>query len=222
MSRRVVIGVNSSVWKQLVAEFPRQLQHVVAISHAAVTNWSFRPDDEVWIFSYSKSEGDNRKLIDALAVGGVRRAVYVSTVSTRVCDVTSCYRYPRVKLAAEADAQQRLGATIAILGLVYSDENRLPGGLSMVTRTSDLARLISEGVAAGDQCKTILIAQSIERPFRSNVERFAYRVYGWLLRACGPYPCILRPLDLALRFIGWRWYGYFRLGNKLWTSSTSS
>lgn len=220
--RRIVIGANSAVWRRLATAFPSELEGVISIGHAVVAGYSFLADDEVWVFAYAKDEAGNVALMDSLLQRGVRRMIYVSTVSTRTCEVTKCYRYPRVKLAAQAEARRRLGATILLLGLVYADEHELPGGVSMVTRLADIARLMSVGVPDSDRGRDILMAAPIERPFKSRIEQCAYSAYGLLLRSCGPYPCMLRPLDLLLRQIGWRWYGYFRIGNHLWTLNTSS
>ena len=56
---------------------------------------------------------------------------------------------------------------------------------------------------------------------RHAAEALLYRLYGRLQALCGSRPCLLRPLDLLLRGLGMRWYGYTHLSNRLWTSKTS-
>ena len=220
MRNLVIVGSNSRVWQRVRRSDSARFDRVAAIGHAAVPNWSFRADDEVWVLSYANSERGNSELLDALAARGVGRMVYVSTVSTRVCEVTSFYRYPRIKLAAERHARAVHGATVVVLGLVCADQREAPAGLSMVTWLSELADLMHDGIRQDQVGTTILLAKPVHQPFCSRFEEIMYRCYGQLIGACGPWPFLLRPLDLVLKHLGCRWYGYFRVGNQLWTSIT--
>ena len=61
----------------------------------------------------------------------------------------------------------------------------------------------------------------VSRPFAGDIERLLYRVYGRLIMALRRYPCALRPIDMLLRALRMRWYGYVYLSNRLWISTTS-
>jgi hypothetical protein len=60
----------------------------------------------------------------------------------------------------------------------------------------------------------------VSRAFSGTTEAAIHRAYGLLLRACGAWPCLLRPLDALLRALGIRWYGYVYLSNRLWTAKS--
>lgn len=216
-ARTVIIGRNSAVWRALSAD-PR-LAHCVAIGHAEVSGFTFAPTDRVWILSYSRQMSDNQMLFDTLRASAATDFVYVSTATANVGAKTDCYAYPRIKLACEKAAQRQLDARIVSIGVVYQTEDTLPGGVTMATSLHRLAtEIAAPTLPAGSP---INLFAPVERPFSGTAEQVAFRVYGVLQRAASRWPCLLRPLDVVLRAIGWRWYGYLYLSNRLWLTTTS-
>jgi teichuronic acid biosynthesis glycosyltransferase TuaG len=214
--RLIVIGSNSKVWRRLQMEAPPGMP-VEAISHDDVARRRFETEDRIWILSYSRSEHDNVRLFEALAAAGARHCYYVSTATVNVAAIATCYEYPRVKLAAERDARRILGARIVRIGLVYGRPEELPAGTSAATGLTSL----SAALTAAMEGDSVDLFDMVETPFGSAFERVLFALYGRLIRLAGPWPCAMRPLDLLLKMLGMRWYGYVYLSNKLWLSSRS-
>ena len=158
-------------------------------------------------------------MFDLLAQRGVKDAVYVSTATTIVAALTSCYEYPRVKLQAERSARARLDARFLIIGLVCRSEPELPAGTTMRTLHDDIRSFLTAPRWPEDRSAPVLLFTRTERPFGSALEKAAFRLYGLAITAAGRWPCLLRPVDMILRALGWRWYGYLFLSNRLWSST---
>jgi hypothetical protein len=107
------------------------------------------------------------------------------------------------------------------IGLIHDDLDELSAGISAATQLGDLiaAMLAPDGLPDREGA-AVPLYRLVERPFSNLREQAAYRAYGALIRLCGRRPCVLRPIDLLLRLIGWRWYGYFRLSNDRCHSTT--
>lgn len=213
-ARLVVIGRNSVLWSRIADRILAQQPDSLVISHRDIDGLRLSAGDLIWIFSYAPDEGANRLLFDRVKALGAGRHVYLSSATANIADEIHCYRYPRVKAAGERDAARILDAVPVRIGLIHDDPAELPAGTSAATRLDDLiaAMLAVDGLpdrASG----AVPLYQLVHRPFASALEHTAYRFYGTLLRLCGRHPCALRPIDLLLRAVGWRWYGYFRLSN---------
>lgn len=214
-SRLVVIGRNSVLWSRIADCVLAQRPDSLAIGHRDIGGVELTADDCVWIFSYAPDEDENRRLFDRVKALGAGRHIYLSSATANIADQIHCYRYPRVKAEGERDAARILGARSVRIGLIHDEPTELPAGTSAATRLDDLiaAMLASDGLPASES-GAVPLFRLVERPFTGALEHAAYRTYGALLRLCGRRPCLLRPLDLMLRAIGWRWYGYFRLSNE--------
>ncbi|MEQ9638096.1 MAG: hypothetical protein RLW68_18715 [Devosia marina] len=217
LGRTIVVGKNSRVWRSLSHD-PR-LTACIAIGHADVADFGFSDTDQVWILSYSRDMTQNRALFAALARAGGRRCIYVSTATANVDVVTQCYEYPRIKRACEQMCRTENGACIVSIGVVYQSAADLPAGTTIATSLDQLAEAIATPVGADED--HINLFEPITRPFGSDTERVAFRLYGIVQKLAGGWPCLLRPLDLVLRTLGWRWYGYLYLSNRLWLTTTS-
>jgi hypothetical protein len=218
--REVVVGRNSKVWRAAASNPLVARRYAIAIGHADLQTFAFTPRDRVWVFSYSRNPDDNSRMLARLAEAGVREVVYVSTVSTIVMARTGCYRYPRVKRAAEVEARSRLGARILTLGLVVDRLEQVPPGRIAVTLQSEIDRFLVEPRWPHDDGVRMRLVEMVAVPFARNWERVLHRAYDavqWRLRG---FPCLLRPLDLLLRVAGIRWYGYVNLSNRLWSTTT--
>lgn len=193
-----------------------------AVGHADVATFGFTSADRVWVLSYSRDPDANRALLGTLARTAVREIVYVSSSSTIVAAVTECYEYPRVKLRAELDALS-LSATARVLtiGMMYENEAQLPAGANVATSYAELAAFVSKPVWPEEGGRRTRLFRVVQRPFGNPLEHWAYRGYARLMCHLASRPCVLRPLDLVLRTLGVRWYGYVHLSNRLWTSTTS-
>lgn len=215
--RLVVLGRHSKVWAALSASSLLEGLDVSAIGHAELAQFAFRPGDHVWVLSYSRSPEQNRALLEQLARHAGLQVSYISSASTNVTRLTRCYSYPSVKQQAQEDARRLCAARIVNIGWFYRQEQELPAGRTAATSVAELAALMRAGSAPTQE--TVNLFRMIERPFRGAAERALFRLYGVLLGASGRFPCLLRPLDLVLRTLDMRWYGYLYLSNRLWSTT---
>lgn len=214
-SRLVVVGRNSAVWNRVA---PRLDETVSELSHSEVGGARITAEDVVWIFSYSRDDEQNRRLFAALGAVGARRVIYVSSATAPVGDRYRCYSYPRCKLRAERAAAELLDAQVVRLGLVYDRDDELPGGTTLATTLSSIADAMRQTLRSGPQAVARDLFEPATGRFGSAAEKAFYRIYGALIRLV-PTPCLLRPLDLVLSALGWRWYGYVYLSNRQWLST---
>jgi hypothetical protein len=218
--REVFVGKHSTVWAGLSPLLVGQGLVVQAIGHADISSFSFGPLDRIWVLAYSRHAAQNTGLIQALARTPARALVLVSSSSAIVAGVTRCYVYPHLKRQAEVDALAVPHATVLTLGMMYADPAQLPAGACVATSYRDLAAFVARPDWPDGAGRRKHLFGVVQRPFPGALQRRAQQAYGAVLRACGPWPCLLRPLDLLLRACGVRWYGYVYLSNKLWTSTT--
>lgn len=221
MTREVVLGRSSTVWRRLAADAGLARRGVVAIGHHDLASFVFTPADRIWVLSYSRVPAENAAMLAHLHAAGVAEIVYISSASTIVSQRTRCYEYPRVKQQAEDGALSLPNAKVLTIGLMHEDTAELPGGTNVATRYDDLAAFMLEPDWPDDGGRRKRLFRIEQRPFSSALERLLARAYGTALDACGAHPCLLRPLDLLLRLLGMRWYGYTFLSNRLWTSTIS-
>ncbi|RYY22807.1 MAG: hypothetical protein EOP62_22170 [Sphingomonadales bacterium] len=213
-ARLVVIGGNSVLWSRIADRILAQRPDSLAIGHRDIDGLRLSAGDRIWIFSYAPDEDANRWLFDRVKALGAGRHVYLSSATANIADEIHCYRYPRVKAVGERDAARILDATPVRIGLIHDDPAELPAGTSAATRLDDLvAAMLAPDDLPDRAGGAVPLYRLVERPFASALEHAAYRSYDTLLRLCGRHPCLLRPIDLLLRSVGWRWYGYFRLSN---------
>ena len=217
----MVLGRSSKVWAAL-SENPlisNRIRH--AISHKELASFDFTPNDRVWVLSYSRKPHENEAIFQRLKSAGVAEVVYVSSSSTIVAEKIQCYDYPKVKRAAEQSALTLVQARVLTIGLMYSDPQELPSGSNIATAYSDLAEFIALPEWPEAEGRRKYLFQVVPRPFRSATERALFQVYAELIGLFQKNPCLLRPIDLILRMLGMRWYGYVFLSNKLWISTMS-
>jgi hypothetical protein len=219
--RDVVVGRNSEVWRKLSRRegMAHRVSH--AIGHRDLPTFKFAPSDRVWVLSYSRQPQENTALLERLRAAGLDDVIYVSSSATVIGGLTGCYRYPRVKWLAEADARRLLDARILTIGLVYDDPEELPAGNNIATACDDLADFMLEPNWPDDEGRRKYLFRVVRRPFGSSAERILYRLYGQLITAARSRPCLLRPIDVLLRALRIRWYGYVYLSNRTWISMKS-
>jgi hypothetical protein len=193
----------------------------LAIGHSDLPTFAFTPADRVWLFSYSRIPQENSQIFSVLEAAQVREVVYVSTATTIVNRLTSCYQYPRVKQAAEREARRRLNARILSLGLVVANPGQLPPGRNATTLQSAIEEFMLNPRWPQDGGTRMNLFELLDIPFAGGWEAGLYRAYDRLQWTLRRWPCSLRPLDLVLRALGIRWYGYVNLSNRLWTTTIS-
>lgn len=220
--RVIVIGSHSRTWRALAGRASLSATVDAAIGHSEVASFHFAVTDRVWVLSYSRRAEQNRQLLGRLRAAGVQQICYVSSSSVIACQVSRCYEYPRIKEDAERAALDAPGGRVLTLGLMYDDEAELPGGDNVACSHDELAAFMRDPAWPDAGGRRKFLFRRFRRPFGSTLEAAAYALYDRALRACGKYPCLLRPVDFALRLCGWRWYGYVRLSSRLWYSTTSS
>lgn len=221
MPRDVLIGCHSTVWRHVGPLLSARGCAFTAIGHGDTATFRFGPRDRTWVLSFSMDERENAALLQRLSQAAVAEIIYVSSSSTIIGDHTSCYRYPRVKLAAERQALQLARSKVLTIGLMYRDPRELPGGANAATSCEELAQFMAAPSWPAEAPRRKALLRIVEQPFRHGLERGAYRAYGHLMAAAGRLPCLLRPLDAALKALGARWYGYTYLSNKRWISTIS-
>ncbi|HEY7639566.1 MAG TPA: hypothetical protein VH814_07565 [Steroidobacteraceae bacterium] len=217
--REIVLGSNSKLWRAL-ARSPRLVQRFrIAIGHRDLPRFEFRREDRVWVFAYSRRQSENSAVLERLQRAAVSEVVYVSSATTIVTRLTRCYRYPRVKQLAEQEARQRLGARILSLGIVYESAAELPGGSNAATALASIEEFMLAPHWPSDDGNAMHLFEIVQQPFASQREARLQRLYDAIQWRVRRYPCALRPLDLLLRSLGIRWYGYVQLSNRLWSST---
>lgn len=221
MVRDVVIGANAKIWKaaQSDPKIRDRFRHV--LSHRDVPAFAFSPDDRVWIFSYSRVPRENTDLLSLVSRSNVAEIVYVSSASTNVTAVTDCYEYPRVKKLAENFVGTLDNGKVLTIGLVHDDAEELPHGPNIATSQTALNDFLIDPVWPAGSSRKKNLFTLIDRPFGSRLEQLLFRSYTAAQRVAGSWPCLLRPVDLVLKAIGFRWYGYFAMSNRLWSMTTS-
>lgn len=220
--RDVVLGRSSRIWQALAQRPPLAQRFQHAIGHAELRQFAFTPADRVWVLAYSRHTQDNTAMLRHLQDAGVAEIVYITSSSTIIAPLTDCYEYPRAKHLAETQALAMPQGKVLTFGLVVEHLDELPAGRNAATTLDDIAQFMLNPVWPVDQGRRANLLRTVQRPFASTLERHCYQVYGWLMARLQRRPCLLRPLDLVLRTLGMRWYGYTYLSNQLWTNSTTS
>lgn len=219
--RDIVLGSNSVVWRRLSADARIAKRVVHAIGHRDMAAFEFTANDRLWVFSYSRREDENSALLARLCEAGVAEIIYLSSSSTCVAAKTSCYEYPRVKRQADLRVTEMPNGRVLTVGLIYGAEEELPAGENVATSIRELAEfMLAPNWPAGNGNRKNLL-RAVKRPFSNRLEKILYRSYGAAIMAAGRYPCLLRPIDLILRSLGMRWYGYVYLSNRVWISTIS-
>lgn len=213
ISRLIFVGRSSKLWARLIPHFDGQ-RPAVAIGHSDVDGFTFDANDDVWIGSYAPDEAGNLLLLSMLAQRGVIHATYISTATANIADTISCYRYPRIKAQAEAAARTILKARIVRIGLIYDDVQELPGGMSAATNIGALAGAMQSEATESANDEIVHQYSMVTRPFETALEAMLQRWYGTMIGLTGRFPCLLRPIDVLLGLIGWRWYGYLYVSNR--------
>lgn len=220
-ARDVVLGRSSKVWQAVSREPGIAQRFASAIGHRDLDAFQFTDSDRVWVLSYSRDPVENEALIARLGRAGVAEIIYVSSSSTVVAQRTRCYEYPRVKLMAEEAALRWPQARVLTIGLMYRHQDELPAGENIATSYAELAQFMLAPRWSDDGSRRTLLMRRVAQPFRRPFEAGLFRAYGALIGASGSHPCLLRPIDFALRGFGMRWYGYTHLSNRLWISTMS-
>lgn len=219
--REVIVGKNSAIWRVLSKNPAIAAKFRVTLGHRDLAEARLTSGDRVWVLSYSRKSEENSALLAKLKDAGVRDVVYFSSATTNVVSITDCYNYPRIKLLAENQAREMLDARILTLGVLFEKSSDLPAGVTIATGFDQLAEFLLEPRWPAHREERTLLFRLEDRPFSGIFEQFAFKTYGSAMRICRRWPCALRPLDFVLRALGYRWYGYVYLSNRLWLSTTS-
>lgn len=219
--RNVVVGGGSSAWRTLadISVVSDQMHRV--IGHKDLAQFEFTSLDRVWIFSYSRKNVENEAIFEQLRIAGVNEVIYISSSSAIVSQRTDCYEYPRVKQAAEISVLTMPQARVLTIGLLYSDPKELPAGDNIATSYQELANFMLAPIWSESEPRRKRLFRKVSIPFSNRAESIIYRLYIRLMKYAGARPCLLRPIDLILRILHLRWYGYVTLSNRLWISTMS-
>ncbi len=220
--REVVLGGNAKVWRALAADKRMAQRFTTTLSHRDLASFAFTPQDRVWVFAYSRDPAQNSALLQRLQSAGVAELVYVSSSAVIVNERSNCYEYPRVKHLAEQEVRALPQGRVLTLGLVYGQPDELPGGDNIATSHARLADFMLAPHWPEEGGTGRRLFERIRRPFKHPLDAGLFTLYGSLMALAAGHPCLLRPLDLLLRSLGLRWYGYTYLSNRLWISKTSS
>jgi hypothetical protein len=215
--REIVLGRSAKIWKAISTKAGVTERFGHAIGHAQLPSFEFTPQDRVWVFAYSTEASENTAMLTRLKQAGVAEIVYITSSSTLIAPLTDCYAYPRAKKRAEDEAAQIPNCKILTLGLVVESLDELPAGVNAAITHDEIAQFMLNPVWPVDQGRRAHLLRRVERPFAHGGERALYALYGMLMSALSRQPCLLRPVDLVLRTLNMRWYGYTFLSNRLWS-----
>ncbi len=219
--REVVLGSGAKIWRLIAQEPGIAARFLNALRHKDLASFAFTPEDRVWVFAYSTEPSENSAMLERLKAAGVAEIVYISSSSTIVSSRTNCYAYPRAKKLAEDQAQALPNGKVVTLGLVVEREDELPAGDNAAVTIAEIAAFMLNPVWSVEQGKRAHLLRVVRRPFGGGLERGLHGLYAGLMGVFSTHPCLLRPLDLVLRTLGMRWYGYTFLSNRLWCEALS-
>ncbi|MEM8858759.1 MAG: hypothetical protein AAGD96_10590 [Chloroflexota bacterium] len=218
----LVVGRNSRLWPLLRPSFEHQLKgrRLIVCSSRDIYDLSEtllgQNIERAFVLSYAPNIKDNQKLLKNLRLL-TPKLVYVSTLSVNAALEGYPYKYPFVKYATERLCKAPGffdKVRILRLGLVegtYS-ESKVAGKW----HHTGLDALAVAGVRAFGSARFDfeVVTEVRFREFDSKTEDYAFRLYGRLLRIGPVMGTILRPVDVALKLLGWNWYGYHQLANR--------
>jgi len=217
--RNIIIGRNSKVWTEIGLRKNELSGIWEAISHSDIKEFEFLEGDRIWILAYSMIAAENISMLDTLRSCDLNDFVYISSASTNVCDYTDCYRYPRLKREAANYAKKHLHAKILTIGLVVKDFEALPAGTTCATTVGLFFDFLNNYSSSHLGENETFLFEMIERSFKTKFEENLYNLYGTMQNFSLSFPCLLRPIDLALKLMGYRWYGYLYMSNRLWNTT---
>jgi hypothetical protein len=215
MKSLLIIGKNSKIWNKIKKDIKKN-RVITEISHDQLRFLKKQKRfDEIWIFGYSINVNENYDLLHSAVSIKYKKCFYFSSKTTNICQVTKDYKYPMIKKISEDFLKRYNNTYIVRLGLVYGKTSDIPGGGSYVTSYKEIIKFINQDKRRIWYNKDIDLAKLIIKNFSSEFERAVYKLYGLILMSGLFRPILLRPIDLILRLIGWRWYGYFYLSNNI-------
>ena len=105
---------------------------------------------------------------------------------------------------------------------MYEEPSELPGGADVATSFAELAAFVAAPEWPDDAGRRKRLFRVVRRPFSARDRaRGPCGLRAAAARGRAASRACLRPLDLILRALGARWYGYVYLSNHLWISTTS-
>ena len=202
----ILIGKNSNLYKNYKDSFNSFVD--IAISASDLESYSFNENDSLIILSYGKS----KKSIDLLAYNlsslNVKFFLLISTCTTVVLEKTKCYAYPAIKQYQERLFVQKLkNVSILSVGTIVDEKADKEHHGTCITKATVFFK-ICEDIIRSTQSKKYLVEYEFSKfSNESSVEYKIFRAYKSLITLL-PLPCLLRPLDILLKYFGCKWYGY--------------
>lgn len=208
----LIVGKNSVIVKNLLKNFTDLPLFFDVVSHSELFSLKLYYD-KCYIFSYSLSEIDNQKIID-WCCANCNKVYYISSSSVIVAKHGELYSYPKIKmLAEEYGCANYKNFYIRRLGYVVSNEKK-EYYISYTTEINDIHKiLLSNDNVSVENIFNInpnLKKNKIKSKIIMGYSLFQY----WIM----PASILLRPIDLILKILGIRSYGYTSLGDRLWMS----
>jgi hypothetical protein len=204
----IIVGKNSRLYalaKPLLSEHVRG-----EYSHREEIDPQHIKGATLVVFSLGPTLAANTALFRRLELLHPEHLVYVSSTSALVGSSRLSLRYPRLKYLCEQSCIHRFNAAIVRVGLL---PDQVPGrliGRTLVSNVTGVANAITDAAwPASKKGGTITNAFSVsEFPPTTLADRVLLCAYGLLYSIFGGFPLVLRPLDVILRRIGFRNYGY--------------
>jgi len=209
--KTLLVGKNSRLYKNNLKKFSQIVD--VAISHADISGVEGVEYDAAIILSYSRNFANQISLIKGLKKISFKNLIVISSVSALVAENYSCYEYPKVKLAHERLYLEYFPrACIVRMGTVFDKKKSTPNKGTLVTDLDELVQMLSV-LITGSPNQIITFCKYCDFGVDS-IEARIHSIYSKLIIRLS-YPCLLRPVDIFLRALGFNWYGYGVLSNLL-------
>jgi len=210
MKEITIIGKNSILYKQLKNSLQQNFKITRELSHQELDKVERITNPLIFSFD-KKSLKSNIKMLKTISDKSIGQSIYVSTSAIHAHSICRYYKYPKIKKNIENYLIEKTNVSILRFGVLKSKSN-LEGfvGHTMITSTNMFAESINMF-----HCGANRINECYKRTYikpTSSLQKIILLLLKKLLFLKGFY-VLLRPLDLFLKLINFKNYGYSFLSN---------
>jgi len=211
--RKIIIGKNSNLYKEFKKEFDEIFD--LAISHKDLHNFVIKKTDIYFILSYGQSEKEMSQLLSEVIKIKQNNVILLSTTAIIVSKYSKCYAYPKLKMMQENFFSAKMSNFIIYRVGTVLRKNNLYHNRGTCVLNSDLFFRTLKKLLSGEFVCQVVEEYEFVRIEKNTLESIIYFIYTVTIRLFYKFPCVLRPIDLILKILNYRWYGYGALSLKL-------